>query len=583
MAWLNSVAQLLRGASSGSYASSRTNADADAWSLPYASRNHPGRAPYESTAGLESTTSIALPGAASSIGFDLSVPLPDNLQGRDLRNSNVARAFARILAFCDTQYQELRDTINYPATPADLAELNNALGFELPPAVYEWFLCCNGQEPESKSSCNDGLFFGLPFLSTDRVIEEWQTWRRVDVDPRAGANAELRARMASCPANWVKTEYSCSGWVPLISDHMGNYIGVDMTPPEGGGGLPGQVIVFGRDFDTKVVLFGCDGIDGWSKFLMVLAADLEAGVTWSADEEHDSGNDNSDGEDSIGYESYFYGGTAGTSRGGGDGGGEGLVGFRLAGEYRNWPPLEAWADRARRQWETAGLVASVPVAPVVTPAISSSSVMSSPRNESMDMPMQGSPLLRSPSIRGTPTLPSNFSAEKQRAISLSAEPIGDPFVRGSKNRRARSPLIPRQQAPAPAPIADLPTIEEIRALQVSENAASAAAHQTPSPLLGVRSSIASLARGGQQPLSYRNMLAQRSGVFDDALELSHRSSSDHSVIQADISSDTPPTFADTAVLGSRGTRFREVDGDAPAHSTVQMTDTRVLIDEQPAA
>lgn len=521
--------------------------------------------------------------------LESQIAIPENLQGISLRNSNVARSFSRILAFCDNEYEELRDTINYPASAADLAELQSALGFELPPAVYEWFLCCNGQEPESKSSCNDGLFFGVPFLSTDRVIEEWQVWRRVDGDPRAGANQELRRRMASCPAAWVKCEYSCAGWVPLLSDHMGNYIGVDMDPPEAGGGSPGQVIVFGRDFDTKVVIYGCDGVDGWSKFLMLLANDLEGGMLWSADDDEELGEKDSTGEDDIGYESYFYGGTAGTSRGGGDGGGEGLVGFRMAGEYRNWPPLEAWADRARRQWEIAGLVSSTPMS---TPVPDTPSLIFSPQDDSFDMPMQGSPLSYSATLRRSssraPSRASSMmsakSAEKRRATLLSVEPIGDPFVRGNKSRVV-SPLVPhsRVSAPAPAPIADLPTLEEVRALQASEQAAATAVNTTPLPLHDVRASLASFARGNTQPASYRNMHAQRSGVFEDGLELAHRTSSDVAVAKMQDSTPDSSVLHDTAVLGSRGSRLRDADGYAHDRSTVQMSGTDALMDDPPPA
>lgn len=552
MAWLESVARIFRGANPDTYTASRAASDEGAWSLPYATAGrNASSAPYGTALGLDSTTSIALPGASSTVALDLELPLPVSLQGRSsLRESNVARAFRRIRAFCDAQYEEMGDTINYPATSADIAELSAALGFELPPAVYEWFLCCNGQEPESKSSCNDGLFFGLPFLSTDRVADEWHVWRIADRDPRAGANKDLRARMASCPAGWVKEEYSCPGWVPLVTDHMGNYIGVDMTPPAGGGGSPGQVIIFGRDFDTKVVLYGCDGIEGWSKFLLRLADDLEAGIAWSATEDDDEDDDvAATGEDSIGYESYFYGGTAGTSRGGGDAGGDGLAAFRLVGEYRNWPPLEAWADRARRQWETAGLTASVP-----RTAERSASAHSSP--------LVG---LQHHTPSDSPSLGSARSAEKRRAMSLAEQ----------EDRRHSAPLRTRP-LPPPAPIADLPTLEEVRALQASEAAAdAAAAHSSQSPFVGVRDSLASIARVGSQPLSYRNVLAQRSGVFDDGVELSHRSND--ASFEQDLTE--MPSIHDTAMLGSRGTRLREADEEDPyARGHVQPADTRVLID-----
>jgi hypothetical protein len=174
-------------------------------------------------------------------------------------------------------------------------------------------------------------------------------------------------RMTSCPAGWVRDTYSHPGWIPLLTDRCGNYIGIDLDPPvweeeevvNGGfnvvspvaefvdsprqsitsptgssrpsltsptsskppsrapspvhplmpitveinssiplkspsnsvhslqsipaslkrnrGGVPGQVIVFGREIDEKVVLYGCEGPGGWGRFLRGFAEDVERG------------------------------------------------------------------------------------------------------------------------------------------------------------------------------------------------------------------------------------------------------------------------------------------------------------------
>ncbi|KAI6038450.1 hypothetical protein EDC04DRAFT_2695352 [Pisolithus marmoratus] len=227
--------------------------------------------------------------------------------------------------------------------PQDLAQIEMQLGFALPAPVRESYL----------AGCSDGLFFGLTLLPMEDVFEEWRFWREVDEDPTTGANTRLRDSMKSIPDGWVRKEYSQRGWIPLIVDKAGNYIGVDLNPGEGGSA--GQVIVFGRDFDTKVVLWRGDGPGGWATWLASFVDELESGEGF----ELGQGNSESEGsEDNIGYENYFHDGTGG---GQGDSGGEaGVGGWRLTGEYRGWSPIEAWADKSVKKWREAGLLIKPP-------------------------------------------------------------------------------------------------------------------------------------------------------------------------------------------------------------------------------
>lgn len=144
--------------------------------------------------------------------------------------------------------------------------------------------------------------------------------------------------MASVPPQWIKTVYACKGWIPLLSDRTGNYVGVDLDP--GANGAWGQVIVFGRDFDRKCVLWNGDGEGGWGKWLAAFVDELQSGEGWEADK-----TASSDEEEEIGYNSYNGGGTYG----------EAGSGLRLAGQYRGWSVLEAWWDRSVRKWESLGL------------------------------------------------------------------------------------------------------------------------------------------------------------------------------------------------------------------------------------
>jgi hypothetical protein len=75
-----------------------------------------------------------------------------------------------------------------------------------------------------------------------------------------------------------------------------------------------KFIVFGRDFDTKVVLWKGDGPAGWAHWLASFAEDLESREGF----ELGLSNESEGSEDDVGYESYFF-----------DGSGRGLVKHRV--------------------------------------------------------------------------------------------------------------------------------------------------------------------------------------------------------------------------------------------------------------
>ncbi|KAJ3877697.1 hypothetical protein F5051DRAFT_373996 [Lentinula edodes] len=259
----------------------------------------------------------------------------------------LTQTWNRLRAWLTREYPELGDTLNYGILPQDLAQIELQFGFPLPAVVRESYLVVDGQEAESAAGCAEGLFFGLFLLPLEDVLEEWRFWREVDDDPNTGANAQLRDAMQSIPPNWIRREYSQRGWIPLVADKTGNYVGIDLNP--GDSGTSGQVIVFGRDFDTKVVLFNGDGPAGWARWLASFVEELESGEGF----EIGKGEDNSDDEDDVGYASYYNDGS-----GSGDGGGDNGLGggLRLTGEYKGWSVLEAWADKSVRKWYEAGVI-----------------------------------------------------------------------------------------------------------------------------------------------------------------------------------------------------------------------------------
>ena len=260
----------------------------------------------------------------------------------------LAQTWARLQRWLSREYPELGDTLNYGILLQDLAEVEMALGFSLPTPVRESYLIVDGQEAESSAGCSEGLFFGLTFLPLEDVLEEWRFWREVDNDPATGANPRLKEVMKSIPPGWVRKEYSQRGWIPLVTDKTGNYLGVDLNPEENG--AVGQVIVFGRDFDTKVVMWRGDGAAGWATWLAGFVDDLENGEGFEVGQASD-GSEGS--EDDVGYSSYFF---DGSGRSKGEGAGDSGIGMRLAGEYRGWNVLEAWADKSIKKWRQAGML-----------------------------------------------------------------------------------------------------------------------------------------------------------------------------------------------------------------------------------
>lgn len=72
------------------------------------------------------------------------------------------------------------------------------------------------------------------------------------------------------PANFIKSEYYYPGWIPILKDHIGNQIAIDLSP--GPKGNQGQIIIFGRDFDTKLVISS-----SFQEFIYNFVNDLEIG------------------------------------------------------------------------------------------------------------------------------------------------------------------------------------------------------------------------------------------------------------------------------------------------------------------
>lgn len=68
----------------------------------------------------------------------------------------------------------------------------------------------------------------------------------------------------STPENTIKKKYSNHKWIPIFSDHGGNYIGIDLDPDVQG--KKGQIINFGRDEEDKFVI--ADDLEQFFDFII---------------------------------------------------------------------------------------------------------------------------------------------------------------------------------------------------------------------------------------------------------------------------------------------------------------------------
>lgn len=224
----------------------------------------------------------------------------------------VSHSWSRIDKWADENYPELYDQLCEGCTTNDLNELEHQLDCSLPQDVRDSLQIHDGQE---RGGTPTGIIFGSMLLDCEEIVQECDNWRRVNLEflseaaiakppavpskAHGGSSSEassskqdppsptlsgsstwrqdLLGRQSSVPANAVKKSYAHPAWIPLVRDWGGNNLAVDLAP--GPAGQWGQVILFGRDYDTKYVV-----ARSWAAFLALVADDLNSGK-WFVDED----------------------------------------------------------------------------------------------------------------------------------------------------------------------------------------------------------------------------------------------------------------------------------------------------------
>ena len=174
-----------------------------------------------------------------------------------------ADALARILHWLDEQLPSLRAALNPPADDAAIDSAQADCETVFPPDLRALYRFADGENGDI------GLFFGLPFLSLARLVDEWRSW--IDVERESPIlNDNSDGFFESMPPKAIQLRYTNRRWIPIAHDHGGNHLGVDLSP--GPTGRVGQVINFGADEDAKFVI-----APSLAAFLNWYADSLEAG------------------------------------------------------------------------------------------------------------------------------------------------------------------------------------------------------------------------------------------------------------------------------------------------------------------
>lgn len=134
--------------------------------------------------------------------------------------------------------------LNSGCSQPEIEVLEQHIGVELPAELKEFLSVHNGQFFRGL-----GLFFESQFLSTSDIAQRWDSWRELDEEEM---NEDCADYMQSNPEGYIKPLYINKSWIPLTFDWAGNHIGIDFDPDTKG--VPGQIIAFGRDEDTKLLI-----------------------------------------------------------------------------------------------------------------------------------------------------------------------------------------------------------------------------------------------------------------------------------------------------------------------------------------
>lgn len=164
-------------------------------------------------------------------------------QPRPVAEEDIAPTLARLDAwFAAHLTKEYK--FNSPASDAEIDAFQRLVGIELPRSYRQLYRWHDGENDDRW-----GHIYGLPLISLQGAAAEWRAWNRV-LSSFKGNRYAIPG--SSWPAGAVDPAYINPRRIPITIDGSGNSIGLDFDPWPAG--RFGQIIVYGRDEDTKAVL-----------------------------------------------------------------------------------------------------------------------------------------------------------------------------------------------------------------------------------------------------------------------------------------------------------------------------------------
>ena len=149
------------------------------------------------------------------------------------------KEFERFKQWLSLNYSDGLLDLNPPATDYEIEELTKILGVELPNDFLDVLRIHNGQKGESA-----WLFDSQEFLSTHRIIEEFNTWKNL-------LNTQLQGK-SSTPYEGVKNDWWNTNWIPFTSDGCGDNYCLDLSPTNTG--TKGQIITLWYESSEREIV-----------------------------------------------------------------------------------------------------------------------------------------------------------------------------------------------------------------------------------------------------------------------------------------------------------------------------------------
>ena len=144
--------------------------------------------------------------------------------------------------------------LNPPATLEQITEFEKLIGKELPKDIKEFYLTANGQKYESEYSIVRPGFNLMPLEECTKAVKGLK--QRSGQKMSSGLSEMVGVKFNQ---HGVKDEYDWHDkWVPIATDHFGNYLCIDYDPAQGG--KPGQLIsVYFDDVGRNIFAYSLKG------------------------------------------------------------------------------------------------------------------------------------------------------------------------------------------------------------------------------------------------------------------------------------------------------------------------------------